>query len=140
MCNYSVDLAHTGLAAMQFVSIVLNCWTTRRAGNSLIGFPSESLVFCPQMSEWAIRSKKWAIHSLAHFWWVTWAIRSSSLISSECPEQIAHGYSFLVSDLSDSLTSPIFGEQPEQFTHIAHQKRGNERFTHFFNNFFLNRI
>ena len=63
--------------------------------------------------------------------------------------------SFLVSDLSDSLTIPhflwemwadcswslIFSEQPEQFahiahfcerpeqfTHIAHQKRGNERF------------
>ena len=27
--------------------------------------------------------------------------------------------SFLVSDLSDSLTSLIFGEQPEQFAHIA---------------------
>ena len=29
-----------------------------RAGNLLIGFPSESLVFCPKMSECAIRSKK----------------------------------------------------------------------------------
>ena len=28
--------------------------------------------------------------------------------------------SFLVSDLSDSLTSLIFGEQPERFAHIAH--------------------
>ena len=27
--------------------------------------------------------------------------------------------SFLVSDLSDSLTSLIFGEQPEQFAHIT---------------------
>ena len=28
-----------------------------RAGNSLIGFPSKSLVFCTKMSECAIRSK-----------------------------------------------------------------------------------
>ena len=61
-----------------------------RAGNSLIGFPSESLVFWPKISKWAIRSKKLAIHSFAHFWWVTWGIRSHR--------------SFLVSDLSDSLT------------------------------------
>ena len=32
-----------------------------RAGNSLIWFPSESLVFCQKMSSWAIHSKKWAI-------------------------------------------------------------------------------
>ena len=56
-----------------------------RAGNSLIGFPSESLVFCTKMSD--------------------------SLILS-----------FLVSDLSDLLTSLIFNEQPERFTHIAHKK------------------
>ena len=36
-----------------------------------------------------------------------------SLISSEQPEQITHSCSFLVSDLSDSLTSLIFGERPE---------------------------
>ena len=29
--------------------------------------------------------------------------------------------SFLVSDLSNSLTSLIFSERPEQFAHIAHQ-------------------
>ena len=29
--------------------------------------------------------------------------------------------SFLVSNLSDSLTSLIFGERPEQFSHIAHK-------------------
>ena len=39
-------------------------------------------------------------------------------------EQIAHGHSFLVSDLSDSLTLLIFGERPERFFHIAHQKKG----------------
>ena len=104
-----------------------------RAGNSLIGFPNESLVFCPKMSEWSIRSKKWAIHSFAHFWWGTWAIRSQSHISSEPCEWIAHGRSFLVSNLSDSLTSLIFGERPEGFAHIAHLKRGNERITHFVN-------
>ena len=61
-----------------------------RAGNSLIGFPSKSLIFYPKLSEWAIRSKKWKIHSFAHFWWATWVIHSRSLISSERPEQIAH--------------------------------------------------
>ena len=44
----------------------------------------------------------------------------TSFISSERPKQIAHGRSFLVSDLSDSFTSLIFGEWPEQFVHIAH--------------------
>ena len=78
-----------------------------RAENSLIRFPSESLIFCPKMCEWAICSKKWAIHSFTHFWWVTWAICSQSLIFSEGPEWIAHGRSFLVRDLSD-------------FAHITH--------------------
>ena len=60
-----------------------------------------------------------------------------SFFFGERPERFAHGRSFLVSDLSNSLTSLIFGERPERFTHIAHQKRGNERFAHFFNNFFF---
>ena len=58
-----------------------------RAGNSLIGFPCELLVFCEKLSEWVICSKKWAICSflvsnlsdslmVAHFWWVTQAICS----------------------------------------------------------------
>ena len=93
-----------------------------RAGNSLIGFLSESLVFCPKMSEWAIRSKKWAIHSFAHFWWATWVIRSRLLILSHflwatwanrswslnfwwATWAIRSNRSFLVSDLSTSLTS-----------------------------------
>ena len=61
-----------------------------RAGNSLIGFLSKSLVFGKKMSEWAIRKKN---ERFAH-----------SLIFGEQPEGIAHGRSFLVSDLSDSLT------------------------------------
>ena len=97
-----------------------------RAGNSLISFLRESLVFCPIMRKWAIRSKQWATHSFSHFWWGTWALRSRSLISSEWPERNAHGRSFLVSNLRDLLTSLIFVERPDQFTHIAHQKRGNE--------------
>ena len=85
-----------------------------RAGNSLIWFPSELLVFCPKISEWAIRSKKWAIHSFAHFWWATWAIRSHR--------------SFLVCNLSDSLTSLT---KKEEMSHSLN----------FFNEiFFLNRI
>ena len=67
----------------------------------------------------------WMVESHARtitdgFWWATWVIRSRLLISGERPEQIAHGRSFLVSDLSDLLSSLIFGERPEQFAHIAH--------------------
>ena len=129
----------------------------RRAGNSLIWFPSESLVFCPKMSEWAIHSKKCLIHSFALFLWATWAIRSWSLISSERCEQIAHGRSFFVSDLSDSLTwlrgnerswanhsgrSPkkrkwanrsvmlICLERPERFAHGFISSERPERFAH----------
>ena len=65
--------------------------------------------------------------------WVTWAIRSWSLIFGERPEGIAHGCSILVSNLSHSLTSLILGEQPERFAHIAHQKRAIKRITHFLN-------
>ena len=35
------------------------------------------------------------------------------LIFGEQPEQFTHGRSFLVSNLSDSLTLLIFGERPE---------------------------
>ena len=89
-----------------------------RAGNLIIGFPSKLLVFCMKMSKWAIRSKNERVtHSfffsvrperfahnrsfplsdlskslmVAHFWWVTWEIRSHRL--------------FWVSNLSDSLTA-----------------------------------
>ena len=60
-----------------------------RAGNLLISFLSESLLFCKQISEWAIRLKKQAMRSFAHF--------------GERPERFAHGRSFLGSDLSESL-------------------------------------
>ena len=53
---------------------------------------------------------------------------------------IAHRFSeriarFLLKNerISDLLTSLIFGERPEQFAHIAHQKRVNERIAHFLN-------
>ena len=41
-------------------------------------------------------------------------------------------HSFLVRDLSDLLTSIIFGEGPERFAHVAHLKRGNEQIPRFF--------
>ena len=79
-----------------------------RAGNSLIGFLSELLVFCKKMSDLL---KKQAIGSFAHFLWVTWAISSWSLIFRERPEQFAHIAHFLVSDLSDhSHRSPKMRE------------------------------
>ena len=105
-----------------YLNNLVFCDAFCRAGNSLIWFPSESLVFCPKMSEWAICSKKWATHSFAHFWLATWGICSRLLISSERCERIANGCSFLVSDLSDPLTSLIFGEQPERFAHISQRK------------------
>ena len=109
----------------------------RRAGNLLIGFPSESLVFCEKLAHERFAQKnEWFAHSLifgerperfahiAHFRWATWAIRytsitkkegirsffkekkvrSRSLICHEQPKQIAHGRSFVLIDLSDSLT------------------------------------
>ena len=76
--------------------------------------------FCEKNELMSDLLKKRAICSFAHFWWATWTICSQSLISSERPEQIAHGCLFLLSDLSDLLISLIFYEQPEQFAHIAH--------------------
>ena len=64
----------------------------------LQGWEFESLVLCEKMSEWAIRSKKPAIHSLAHLSWATWAIRSHCLGRSE---QIAHIRSFDLSEMSE---------------------------------------
>ena len=104
-----------------------------RAGNSLIGFLSESLVFCPKMIEWAIRSKK--NERFTH-----------SLIFVEQPERFAHNCSIPLSNLSESLMVAHFCwvtwaicshrsflvSRPERFTHIAHQKRRNEGFTNFF--------
>ena len=49
-------------------------------------------LFFKKMSEWVIHKKR-AIHSFAHFWWVTWAICSHR--------------SFLVSNLSDLRTTLI---------------------------------
>ena len=66
--------------------------------------------FLPKNEQMSDLLKKRAIHPFAHFWWATWAIRSRSHISSERCEQIAHGRSFMVSNLSDSLTSLIFGD------------------------------
>ena len=54
-----------------------------RAGNSLIDFLSELLVFCEKISKWAIRLKKRAFRSLAHFWWATWVFRSWSITKNE---------------------------------------------------------
>ena len=68
-----------------------------RVGNLLISFLSESIVFC----------KKWANNEqMSDLLKKT----SDSLLCSffgEWPEQITHGHSFLVSKLSDLLTSLI---------------------------------
>ena len=66
----------------------------------------------------------------AHFWWATWAIRSWSLIFGEQHDRIAHGRSFLVSGLSDSLTSLTKNEGMSESliflnkkTYIKHTKK-----------------
>ena len=41
---------------------------------------------------------------------------------SSCKVEKLSSLPKLVSDLSDSLTSLIFGEQPERFAHISHKK------------------
>ena len=83
-------------------------------------FPEGVTLFLPKNERISDSLKKRAIRSFTHFWWATWAIRSCLLIFGERSEQIAHGCSFLVSDLSDLLTLLIIGERPEQFAHIAH--------------------
>ena len=104
-----------------------------RAGNSLIGFPSESLVFTQKRSneQFAQKTSDSLIRSflvsdlsdllmIAHFLWAMWANPSGSLIFGERSERFTHithlwwatwaicsHCSILVSDLSDSLTSLI---------------------------------
>ena len=106
-------LSHLIINTMTFVRIYtingeLMAWNvlqgvSSRAGNSLILFRSELLFFCPKMSEWAIRSKKSDL--LIHSFLVSeMSDLLTSLISSEQPEQIAHGRSFPLSDMSNSLT------------------------------------
>ena len=118
------------------------CVAGARAGNSLIWFPSKLLVFCPKMSEGAICSKKRRDSLDCSFLVNKMSNSLTSLISSEWPARIAHGRSFLVSEMCNSLISLIWFERNEWFTHIAHQKRGNEpkweipSFLH--KNFFLN--
>ena len=91
-----------------------------------------------KMSEWAIHSKKWAIHSFAHFWWGKWAIHSHR--------------SFPLSHLSKSLMVALFwwvkwaihsprscdlSEMSDSLTSLT-KKEGmseNARFTHCFNFF-----
>ena len=48
--------------------------------------------------------KKWAIRSFAHLSWATLANCSQSLICHEWPERFAHSRSFVLIDLSESLT------------------------------------
>ena len=96
-----------------------------RTGHSGAQLANMTIFEWQQGWEFAPRFSK----QIAHFFWLKMskgAICSQSLISYDKPEGIAHGRSFLVSYLSDSLTSLIFGEGPERFNHIAYQKRGNE--------------
>ena len=81
-----------------------------RAGKLLIGYPSESLVFCPKMSNSLM---------IAHFLWATWANRSWLLIFVERPERFAHIANFLWAAWAIRSHRSL--------------KRGNERIVHFLN-------
>ena len=61
-------------------------WT--RVGNSLIGFLSDSLIFCEQKSDSLMKKSESPL----------------SLFCHEQPERIPHGRSFVKSDRSESLT------------------------------------
>ena len=106
-----------------------------RAGNSLFGFLSESLVFCKGKSEKAIRSWKRANHFCCSFvksdgsdsllgikrrsneklsktWWKIHIFSSEWLVFWEQQEQFAHGRSFLNRNGSELLTVAL---QKDQF-------------------------
>ena len=117
-CEQIVQVAHQKWVTMSdsFRSLTKN--------EQIAGLGIFSLIFWG--NRWVF-AKKWANQWFplknewfAHFWWVTWAICSWSLIFGKRCEWIAHGHSFLVSNLSDLLTSLTFGEGPEWFAHIAH--------------------
>ena len=58
-----------------------------RVGNTLIGFSSDSLIFCEQKSDSLVKKSEWL----------------PSLFCHERPETIAHGCSFVKSNGSESL-------------------------------------
>ena len=62
---------------------------------------SKLIVFCEWKSKWVIHSKKGVICSFAL---LSWANRSQSLFCPEHPERFSHGCSFVMSNLSTSLT------------------------------------
>ena len=89
---------------------------------------SERITHFLPKNERMSHSLKKTSNSLVHSFLVSYL--SDSLM-------IAHFLWAMWATVSDLLTLLIFSERPERFTHIAHQKRGNEWFTHFSNkNFF----
>ena len=80
-----------------------NCKNGQKIPFILQIFLSESLVFCERKSDWAIHWKnEWFAHSI---------------IYHELPERMAHICSFVLSNLSDSLT----------FAHLSWAIWANER-------------
>ena len=63
---------------------------------------SESPIFCERIRKWAICSKK--NERFAHLSWATWVNCSHLLICHEQPERFAHSRSFILNNLSESLT------------------------------------
>ena len=74
-------------------------------------FGANHLFFAKKSERMRDALKKRVIRAFTHFWWATWVICSQLLIPSERPERIAHGHSFVLRDLSNSLTSLRRNEQ-----------------------------
>ena len=74
-----------------------------RVGNLLISFLSDLSFFAKKLAHERFTNIR-VICSFALLWWVTWVNRSQSLFSHEWPERFAHGRSFVMSDLNNSLT------------------------------------
>ena len=102
------NLKHYITALKKLKALSLEAPTSGRVGNLLIKFQSKSLFFCQKSEQMRNSLKKWAICS---FFITTLAIRLQSLIPSEWPEWIAHGRSFVLSNLSNLLTSLRRNEQ-----------------------------
>ena len=64
----------------------------------------------------------WQGWEFSVFYQIARFLRKNEQMSDSLKNEQFTCHSFLVSDLSDSLTSLIFGEQPERFPHITHQK------------------
>ena len=111
-CRFSIAKFHIYVSVASKTASTLGPSTVqfllnkkKRLGICSSVFRANHSFFAQKWGNERFAQKYKSCHSFAHFCWATWAICSWSLISSERCERISHGCSFLVSDLSDLLTS-----------------------------------